>query len=333
MGVFDAQVHVGRESVAYGTLATPTRSFEAKTDPAKSKRQQLQSFGMRAGIQGVRTDRRRNINMGAEGSLEVPALNNGLGMLLRATVGDAAIAQVGATIAWKQTFNSTVNAPNESLTVQVGRPPVDPPTAPFPFTYTGGKVTGLELEQSVGDGEDGFLKLKFNMDYQAVTTATALAAAVYPVADFVYGWPDLQVTLNGVPMTTDDAPMEIKFQSDAKLATDRYRLRRNVKKLKPVRKEVTEYTGSMTGDYVDNTIYTMVEAGAVVPLIWEWEGPTIVGANKNFFRLTMPAVQLIEGDPEVATDDLPKQPVEFVVLDNGVNPSWTIEYQSTDVAF
>src|SRR5690606_19592548 len=120
-GVLDAQVHIGRET-NYGEIAVPTRSIEALEDFATAQREGLQSVGMRAGLHGVRTDRRRNYIKGAEGDLALHPHEAGFGMLLRAAMGEASTQQVGSADADLQAFVTTSAAANESLAVVVGRP-------------------------------------------------------------------------------------------------------------------------------------------------------------------------------------------------------------------
>jgi hypothetical protein len=56
LGILDAALHVGNEGT-YGTAASLTRSFEAKTEDWKREQQRIESVGFRAGMQTVRTDR------------------------------------------------------------------------------------------------------------------------------------------------------------------------------------------------------------------------------------------------------------------------------------
>lgn len=346
-GVLDAQVHVGRENTAvdpldYGEAVTPTRSFEALTDFATAQREALQSVGMRAGLQTVRVDRRRNYIKGWEGSLELHPMNKGFGMLLRAAIGTSAIAQVGTTPAWLQTFSTGPGAPNESLTFVIGRPPANPANAPVPWTYTGGVVTEFNLEQEVGDGDSGQLKATFNLDGRnELLTFTpddlnpsgkTLPVAAYPAADFVYGWPDLKVTIdNGDVGDTRSFSLAMNHQSK----TDRYYMRRSTFKKQPIRTGIPEFTGSLAFDYEDESIYALVQSSEVVPLVAEWKhsNPNAISPGQTYFLRVTCNVQFTGDTPQVSLDDLPNQPIEFMCLHDGVNPAVKVEYQSTDVAF
>lgn len=335
-GVLDASVHVARET-EYGTPVAPTRSFEALTDFATAQREALQSVGMRAGLQTIRTDRRRNYIKGAEGDLEVHPLEVGFGMLLRAAVGTADITQVGTTDAWLQTFETAAGAADESLTVVIGRPPADPSSDPIPWTYAGGTVHTLAFEQEVGDGDSGQLKATFGMDFQnelnedTEPAGLVLPTPVYPDAEFVYGWPDLEVTVGATPVGDTK---QFSLTLNHELARERYYMRRSTFKKQPIRAGVPEYGGSLAFDYEDNAIYQLVQSSEVVPLVAEWRhpDPDAIDTDETFFLRITCNVQFTGDTPQVSLDDLPNQPIEFMCLHEGSTPAVKIEYQSTDTA-
>jgi hypothetical protein len=347
-GVLDAQVHAARENTAvdpedYGVAVASTRSFEALLDPSTAQRDALQSVGMRAGLQGVRVDRRRNYIKGWEGSLELHPLTRGLGMLLRAAVGTSEIAQVGSTDAWLQTFSTAPGAANESLTFVVGRPPADPAADVMPWTYTGGVVHEFTLEQEVGDGDSGQLKATFGLDgrnelLEGVADdvnpsgGLALPTAAYPASDFVYGWPDLEVTIDGGNVgDTRSFAITLAHQ----LNRERYYMRRSTFKKQPIRTAVPEYSGSLAFDFENTDIYELVQSSDVVPLVAEWRhrDPNAIDTGQTFFLRLTAQVQFSGETPQVSLDDMPNQPIEFMALHDGTNPAVKIEYQSDDLAF
>lgn len=336
-GVLDAQVHIARETT-YGVPVVPTRSIEALTDFAEAQREALQSVGMRAGLQGVRTDRRRNYVKGWEGSLELHPMNKGFGMLLRAAIGTASVAQVGTSTSYLQTFQTGPGAPAESLTIVQGRPPADPTAAVRPWTYTGGVVHEFSLEQEVGDGDSGQLKATFGLDGRNelppgtsddLGSALVLPASAYPTADFVYGWPDLAVTIDGGAVGDTKS---FSFSMTHGVNRERYYMRRSTFKKRPVRTEVPEFTGSLSFDYENENIYNYVQTSAVVPLVAEWRGEEVSPGNYDFLRLTA-NVQFSGATPKVSLEDMPEQPIEFMCLHDGTNPMVKIEYQSTDLTY
>jgi hypothetical protein len=298
---------------------------------------------MRAGLQTVRVDRRRNYIKGWEGSLELHPHNKGLGMLLRAAIGSASIAQVGTSAAWLQTFSTAAGAANESLTFVIGRPPANPAAAVAPWTYTGGTVHELSFEQEVGDGDSGQLKATFGLDGRdelpfGITDdlnpsgGIVLPTAAYPSTDFVYGWPDLAVTIDGGAVgDTRSFSLNLTHQ----LNRERYYMRRSTFKKQPIRTSVPEFSGSLAFDYENNTIYNdYIRTSEVVPLVAEWthSDPNAIAPGVTYFLRITAQVQFSGETPQVSLDDLPNQPVEFICLHNGTDPAVKVEYQSTDTA-
>lgn len=327
MGVLDAQLHVGSEA-NYASAAVPTRSFEALADGHKRPPTFIESMGMRAGMQGMRSDRRRVVDMGAEGTIELDILTKGFGLLWEVCFGASTIAQQSATPAWLQTHNFTADgAVGKSRVVQLGRPPITGAT--LPFTYRGGKVKSWEISQKVADGKDGNAKLKLEMDYEREDTVTALASAAYPSSAALFAWPDLALTVNG-------AAVDIKeFSTKAELSidTDRRFLRGSVYKREPLRKGVPEVEGKLDCEFTDMTQYNRVIAGDVFPIVATWTGALISGAFNNMMRLTLAACQYSGETPEVSGDNLPSQPLPFKVLWDGTNPMTKLEYQAVDVSY
>jgi hypothetical protein len=323
-GVLDAQLHVGVETT-YGTAVTPTRSFEPYSDNAKRMQEFLESAGMRAQMETIRSDRRRPVNMGGEDSLEVDVQNKGLGMFLRAMLADSTVAQVGATTAYLQTHNSTHEASDDSLTVQWGRPPISGTV--IPFTYSGGMVASWTLSQNVGE----LLKLTLDMDYQDSTTGVSLASAAYPASTRPYGWDDVAVLIDS---TSVDCVSSFSLTYDNMLNVDRRFLRGTVLKKQPIRAGVPMITGEIAVEFTTTTQYNSFITGATFPLSATWTGGIIEGTYTHQLVVTLAAIQY-DGDanPVVSLDDLPRQPLPFKVLDNGTDPAVRITYRSTDTAF
>lgn len=324
MGILDAALHVGREAT-YGTPAALTRSFEAKSDAHKRKQAYLESVGMRSGMQTLRSDRRKPVNMGAEGSLEVDVLNKGLGLLLEQCFGSSAIVQEGLTAAWMQTHTTTADGPlGKSLTVQQVRPPVS--GAVLPFTYHGGKATKWELTQKAGSAE--LLKLKLDLDYEDVDTTTAAAAPAYPATADVFSWLDCDITIAGAAVHAT----EFSLKGDNQLDVDRRFLRRSALKKEPRRQASPTYDGNLTAEFEDLTAYNRFVSGEIVSLIATWTGADILAGVPFLLRATVAAVQFTGDTPEVSLSKLPDQKMPFRVLHNGTDPAVKVEYRSTDTA-
>jgi len=325
MGVQDAQIHIGRETT-YGTPVTPTRSIEGLGDGHKRQMAYLESDGMRPGKHTMRSDRRRAINMGAEGEIEINPMDKGFGMLLRAAFGSSTIAQQTTTSAWLQTHLSTGDGPvGESLTVQLGRPMGAQFTTTQPFTYHGGKVTEWELTQELEE----LLKFKVTLDFEDEDKTTALLGTpVYPANTIPFGWHECSVTVDGAatPIT------EFELSGKNGLKTDRRQLG-TVLKREPLRSEGAEYEGKIAGDFESIAAYDRFVAGTIVPVVATWTGGVIEGVHNFELKATLAAVQFTGDTPEVSMGDLPTQPMPYRVLHNGTDPAVKLEYKSSDVAF
>lgn len=326
MSILDASVNVGVESV-YGTPVTPTRSFEAKADDWKRAQSRLESVGFRANMQTLRSDRVTTVNMGGAGTIECDMLTSGMGMLLQGTLGTkAGPTQVDATSAYLQTFETSDSAPADSYTIQIIRPLLESGTQQF--THHGAKITGWGISQSV----DGLLVLTTSFDSEDVDITTAAATPAYPASGVPFDWTQCTVTLDpdGSPVTLD--LMDLSFDADLSLKTDRRYLRGSALKKEPVRSGVPTYGGSMSLDFTGTDRYDEFVAGTVVDIELAWAGAVIDAPEVNEFKLRMKACQFTEANPTVSLSDTPVQQIDFRALHNGTDAAVTMTYQSADTS-
>jgi hypothetical protein len=322
MGVLDAALHVGKESV-YGTPAALTRSFEAKADGHKRLHQYLESPGFRAGMETLGADRRRSVMVGAEGAIEVDLLTKGMSVLFEQMLGADVVVGAPVSGAFPHTHRSSPDGPaGKSLTVQMVRPPVAGTVAPF--TYHGGKVKTWEIVQAL----DETAKLKLDLDYEDEDTSTPAGVPTYPSGAVPFGWHEFSLTANGAPVEV----REFSVKGDNVLKTDRRLLRANALHREPLRAGLPTYEGSMQAEFVDLVLYNLFTAGTVFPVVAKWEGAVIGGAERFTVQLSLPACQFSGESPEVSLDDLPKQPLPFRVLDGVAEPAVTLLYKTTDAA-
>lgn len=321
--ILDAAVLVGKEST-YGTPATLTRAYEAKADSWKIEIEHLESVGFRAGMETLRSDRRKPVAMGGEGTIEVDVLDKGMGLLLEASLGGATgPTQVATTNAYEQVFTSTSTAPTGSYTVQVQRPDAD--GAIRSFTHHGAMITSWKLAQSVGE----FLNLELSFDFEEVDTVTSPGVATYPSDARTFDWTQCAITISGAPVDTTS----FELNADLSLKTDRRFLRSNSNKKQPKRGGVPSYEGTLEAEFSDLDHYNSFVAGTIVEIVATWTGREIESGQHYEVTVTLPACQFNGESPEVSLDDMPKQPLPFKVLDNGTDPAVTLKIKSTDTAF
>ena len=319
--ILDQAILVGKEGT-YGTPATLSRAFEAQADTWQRTQEALESVGMRAGQQTLRSDRRRQINMGAEGSIEMDALSSGLGLLLEGVFGSTTgPTQIGATAAYTSTFATTTDASNISYTIQ--KLVATNSGVLNPFTYHGAVITDFELSQDVG----GFLTVKFDFDSEDEDKSTAAGTPTYPSTGSPFDWTQVALTVAGTPICATS----FNFSANMGLKTDRRFLCNSGLKSQPKRAAMPEYTGEINAEFEDTTQYDKFVAGEIFAVTATWTGAAIDTENE-VVSLTLPACQYDGSTPEASLDGMTMQSLPFKVLFNGTDAAATLAYTSVDTA-
>lgn len=325
MATLDSAIQLGKEST-YGTYSAPTRGYEAKEDNFTANIVPLESIGFRAGIEATRTDRVIMMDKGGTGSIQVDFLNKGMGLLLQGCLGGLiAPVQQAATIAYKATFQSQPEGPIESFSVQVLRSRIG--STLDTFTHLGTMFTGWSLSQN----NNGYLVLNADLDFQTVITAQAAAATVYPTAatPFHFGQAKLQINAVDFANVTD-----FQFGTDLGMKVDRFYLRNNQLKDKPIRQAIPTYSGTIQTDYTDLARYAEFKAGTIVQNVTViWTGSLIASTYYNEVKLTLPAVMWTGESPKASLSGFTTQPLPFKVLDNGTDPAVKLEVTSIDTTY
>jgi len=320
--ILDVAILVGKEST-YGTPATLSHAYEGKADTYKRVQEQIDSVGFRGGMETLRSDRRTQVNMGGEGSLEIDVLTSGFGLLLQALLGSVAgPTQVAATAAYEVTATSTAADPNDAFTVQIQRVSVD--GTQRNFTHHGGVITGWSLSQDVG----GLLVANMDFDFEDVDTSTGAGTPSYPSSAVPFDWTQAVVTLDSV--SSDLTSFELN--ADLALKTDRRFLRGSELKKQPVRAGMPTYEGTVSMEYEDNTQYDDFVAGNVIPIVATWTGGLIEAGQNHTVTVTMAACQYTGDAPVSSLTDVPTISLPFKVLDNGTDAAVEIVVKSADTA-
>lgn len=321
--VLDTAILLGKEST-YGTPATLTDAFEGKADTFTFQREMIDSVGFRGGAHALRSDRRVDISMGGEGSLEIDVLSTGFGFVLQSMLSTVSgPTQIGATTAYTTTATTASDANSDSYTVQIQR--VNTAGTLQSFTHHGGVITGWSLSQEVG----GLLNATLNFDFEDVDTSTADGTPAYAANNFPYDWTMACATINGV--STDLRSMSLN--ADLGYATDRRFLRCSALKKQPVRSTVPSFDGELALDWEDNTQYDLFVAGTIVPIVLTFDSGVDIDSGNNYkMEVTLPACQFSGNEPVASLGDVPSLSLPFTVLHNGTDPAMTITYTSTDTA-
>lgn len=316
--VLDSAILVGRETT-YGTPAPLVRAYEGQADTFKRTQEFMQSEGLRGGFHTLRDDRRVQVNMGGEGSIEVDFLEVGMGQLLQACFGTSGEAVVSGT-AYKQTHETDSDEPGDSYTVQVQRADVGGTLRSF--TYHGCVITSWSFKQAVND----FLKLEWMFDAEDVDTSTGAGTPTYPDAAPMH-WVMCEASWGGAALDIQ----EFELNGDLGLKTDRRFLRASELKKQPIRTSLPSFEGSMKAEFENLDMYADFVAGVPKELILTWTGSQIAATGEyHTLVLTMPATQLSGDTPTVTLGgDTPEMPLPFTVLHNGTDAAITCEYTTT----
>ena len=321
MSIQDNAIHLGIEG-NYGTFQTPSRSFEGQGDGWKAERQYLDSVGFRSGIHTTRSDRRRSHTLGGEGALELDVMDKGLGMVLRGLFGGEAIAQIGATNAYEQTFESGQNPADVSYSAQMVRSLAEGGTAVF--SHTGVVPTSFAIDQAL----DEILKLKIEYDLQDVVISEAEASPDYPADILPFDWADCAIEIDDVPVDM----MSFSLEGELAMKTDRRFLRRSVLKKKPRRNAHPTYSGTLEAEFESLDRYLEFMAGTTHKLSASWVGEEIETGQNHSLTITLAEVMWEGETPEASLTEMTKQDLPFRVLHNGVDPAVSVSYVSTDIA-
>lgn len=321
--VLDTAILLGKEST-YGTPATLTDAFEGKADTYTIQREMIDSVGFRGGAHTLRSDRRVDVTMGGEGSLEIDVLSTGFGFVLQSMLSTVSgPTQIGATNAYTTTVESASDANSDSYTVQIQR--VNASGTSQAFTHHGGVITSWTLSQEVG----GLLNATLNFDFEDVDTSTAAGTPAYAADNFPYDWTMACASINGV----DTDLRSMSLNADLGFNTDRRFLRCSSLKRQPVRTNIPSYDGELSLDWSSNTEYDMFVSGAIVPIVMTFDSLVdIDGGNNAKMVVTLPACQFTGNSPVASIGEIPSLSLPFKVLDNGTDTAVQITYTSSDTA-
>lgn len=315
------------EESTFGTIPSLTgiRGFEVDSNTLQWDKTVTQGTGLRGGGLVARSSRRNVVARQAAGEIVMDFATKGMGLLLKHAFGTAAIAQIGVTSAFKQTFTLSDRA-TRSLTIQAGHPLVDGSLQPF--TFSGCKLASVGIS---ADNRDQ-LKFRASVDARDCTTATAYATPSYTLsaaADvFSFAGAYLYVAGSSTPVASN---MQFGFELEHPMDTERFHTGQAGLKgeqlnngwVKPVITAENEYADQITWvarNFTDETF-------RIEQL---YEGPIITGTTRAALRIITPAVKIDGENPTVDGPEILRHTITMPVLDNGVDAAVTVEYTSSD---
>lgn len=323
----DSQV-MWLKQAAYGTAVTVTSELECFSIGLIPRQSTIEPKGWVPGRRGKRDTGRIPWNNGGEGPIAFEVGQTGqLGLWQAAFGGSNSSAQQGGTAAYLHTFQpgAMTVANGCALTVQTGVPEYDGDVQPF--TFRDCFVKGWSATAEPG----GMLEATFDFDAAHYATATEIAEPTY-VSPTFFSWVDApNITLAG---STLAGARGVNITAENGLNCDRRLYDGTGLRAIPVESGLRSCTveiecefsamASTWNDFVSDTTRALVIV---------FTGATAIASTYYpYWKLTIPAAQLVGEPPSVSGPEEIIQTVRFEAEDNGTDPLYKLEVMSADTA-
>ena len=321
-GISDQFWTIGQEETAYGTRsATLTRGIEQKPGNSATFRiEHRPSSGFRPGFLGDPTD--VHVVDSARGGtipLVFDLLSVGHSMVL-SSAGSVNITTPGGTSPRLHTIT-----PSDSA--------LDPRTihrAAYGDALDEQDFLGCSLmDLGMSISPKGNVQVTANYDFSTFDSAASSVTPSYPSSPYVFQDVDVTTSLGG----TDICQRAIDFTipTGAKIDLDRIC---PTGRAQPIVADKIRPTGTLSFDYGDESYLDDWIAGTSRALVFTIEGAAngIESGYAFSCTITFAAVKFTGSDINMSLTDKTEQPLGWQAFDNGSDPVWQIEYQTTDTA-
>lgn len=321
-GISDQFTTIGAEAVAYGTrAATLTRGIEQMPGNKPSPRvEHRPSQGFRPGFLGDPSDTHVVDVRGGTYPLVCDALSKSQGLIWTGLNTATITTPVGGTLARLHTIVPSDNA-LPSRTIHDAVAELDGDLAEVDLL--GCKLIDIGLSIS----PKGNVPLKSNWDYKTLSTGAASVTPAYPTSPYIYRDTDVTTTVGG----TDACQRSVDFTIPTGAKIDRDMICAGGRE-EPVVMGRVQPTGTLSPDFIGVGALDDWLAGTPTSLVVYIEGPLIEGSLYNFIRVTFPVIRYTGDAYERALDSPTNQPLSWQAFDNGTDPLWKVEIQTTDTA-
>jgi hypothetical protein len=322
-GGLGAQMMLAAETT-YATIVAPNRSFEfSEGETMALERVLLPSKQLAAGRQTQSSARTIATTRAAAGALSLEVPNQGFGPIINLFHGETVTpAKEAATSIYKQVHNiGTTDPSKKSVTLQLGKPTIEGAVQAYTYPGTTGVSLGLSIQPAA------YLMAALTFDSNDEQTATALGTFSPPTLLQSFPFTKASVKINGVEQTLADA-MSVNISTPKNTA--RYYAGAEKKAL-PLTNAYGVYTGSITVDYKDQTLYKLFEEAKTIPIEITFTGETVEGIVTEL-KIKMEACKLTGDSPNVANAGALQQVIPFQAEDDRVHPPVVITYVSKDSA-
>jgi len=320
-----------KKESAWGTAVTVDTFFEYENETFNLDRQYYEGLGLSAGRTFAPSSRTKATTRQAAGAVAKALSTKKEGFFFDQMVaGVITPVQQAATIAYLSTFNVGASIPTKSATLQFNKPTTQ--AVDTAFTYPGAVLRSAAFSMEVGGGFMANYEwvVKDETTISTTPAGAALAAATYVAGSTVWAHNDVTLTINGGAAA---AITGVNWTWTQPMADSRFFLDASGTIAKPIPNGLATVTGTLTGEWYDQTYYNLFRSGAFASLVVTAVDPVAI-ATTYFptFKTTMSAIQIRGTSPQVAGADLLSLSIPFVAKDDGTNPPMKIEYTSTDSA-
>ena len=315
------------KEVTWGTPLTVTRFFEFDSESIKPDTTVWESASMRASTRGVRADRAMSWVHGFSGTIVMPVLSKGFGMMPEHMLG--LVTTTGPVDAVTTHTGTVATLCGKGLTVQVNRPLGACGDTPQAFTFEGGKISKWTLKQEQG----GVLMFEADLLFEAGTTATALATASYPASAEFIPWSTTALTIGGTAVPVKSW----EVSCDNKLDGDRKKIRNSTQRQEPVETGPREVMFKCEADFealatAYNRVVATTAAGEQAAVVITADAPTLVGVSALAgVTITMSAVRFDEANPNADGPGIISQSISGKALVPAAGSFISVAYRSADV--
>jgi hypothetical protein len=322
-----ATLGIGAET-SYGSYAAPTRWYPIEDEKFTVDRKFSEAKGMVGGSLVRQAAQTVLLNEVVKGSIKIPLVNSGIGLLLEAVLGNMSTPTQQGTTAAYQSVGTLQPTVGKSYSVQIGRPQTNGTITPF--TYLGCKTTSMDL--SIESGNVAELALDF-VGQSMVETQT-LVSAVYPTTDpIVFSFQGSTLSagvLGSEALMANVRKASIKVAR--KLDEERFYIGGNGLLSEPIEDNFVEISGDLTVDFTNTTDWDMwVNSAAQISIILDFVGQQIATGYNYGVKLAIPVAQIEGDDPSVSGPKIVERSVKFMGLNNNANSPISATVTSTDM--
>lgn len=352
-----AQLVMIPESV-YGTAPTLSGAnlmpYEFDSEGLELTKTIVQGTGLHAGGLYNRAARRKLTNYQAAGPIAMDLPTRYLNQLIMQMMGSkgqsaATLAQISTSGVYKAT-HAPGSLTGVSMCIQKGVPSVDG-GAPNPFTYVGMKLTDWEISVVTGAIAKFALNWTGRNELGGPGNGDPLNASVPALATFaeaatndVFHFREAQVITGGTPSTASGITTisggtvagNIKSASvkqAMKYNTARFFLGSNGFKGEPIENGYRDITGAFEIEWLNaETMYAAFATDTPTSLQLTFTGAIegTSGTNTQLLSILVPVIYIDTEAPKISGPDVVVQKCAWTGLDDGVNNTIQITYQTLD---